>query len=94
MIGLDNLTGPKPALVADDVLRVHRWRKAGATWDQVAAGVQVSTRTARRYAAAEVIEQSVAGWPLRFIVWHPGDRPQLLDESLRRRSSRREGGKR
>lgn len=79
MIGVDNRTGPQPALVARDIRRIHRLKAAGATVPQIAEVMAVSKRTVYRYLESYLVTKVVAGHALTFLV-RPGRQPVLLTE--------------
>lgn len=86
MVGLDNHTGPRAALLAEDVLRLQRSLAAGTRLEDAARAFGVSIRTVQRYREAKLEQAVVAGHLLTFIVWRPGDVPHPLE--TRRRTGR------
>lgn len=86
MIGRDNFTGERPALIAEDVERLLRAmdarppRRGGAPRGTagIAEAFGVHPRTLYRYWPGRVEWVEVAGWRMPFLV-RPGYRPVLLD---------------
>lgn len=79
MVGVDNFTGRRPSLVAEDVLRMQRMMRAGHRMGDVARQFGIHVRSAYRYRHAVVHEVEVAGYRLAFIVWEPGTPPRPID---------------
>jgi hypothetical protein len=78
MVGLDNLTGPTPSLVLEDIERLQAMRAQGMPNAEVARALGVSVRTVQRYRQVQLVHAEVAGHVLPFIVWRPGARPSLV----------------
>lgn len=89
MIGLDNLGGPTPALLAEDVERLIRSVASGTPRKVVAGVFGVSERTVYRYAGARIEWVDVDGWSVPFLC-RPGRRPVVVDS---RRHQWRIGGR-
>lgn len=80
MIGLDNHTGPVPALTARDIAQIQAMRamRPRPSAGEIGRAFGVTSRTVYRYLQAELVTAYVAGWDLTFLVRN-GQRPVLLE---------------
>ena len=79
MLGHDNLDGPYACLVERDIRHVQRMYAAGHQTHEIAAAMGVHRRTVLRYREARVVTVEVEGWPIKFLIRHPGAVPKLMD---------------
>jgi hypothetical protein len=83
VIGVDNRTGPRAALIVEDIRAIHAMRSQGSTAPEIARSYGVSVRTVWRYLAASIVHTTIAGHPMTFLVY-PGRRPVLVDSRSRK----------
>lgn len=76
MIGRDNMGGPRPSLVLEDVLAIQAVRSGNA---ELARAYGISVRTLYRYKRAKVVEVDVLGHTIGFVQWRPGQVPRQID---------------